>query len=108
MRTSWILGATLLASFCTLAHGACPAPVAAQLQLGGTTICVLIDDAALTKQRALLRTWIDRSARIVADYYGQFPVPMVVIRLGGMDGRSIGGGRTTNDSGLMIQMRVGR
>jgi hypothetical protein len=31
-----------------------------------------------------------------------------VIRLQGMDGSGVGGGRTTNDSGLMIQMRVGR
>jgi hypothetical protein len=69
---------------------------------------VIIDDAALLKQQALLRTWIERSAHIVADYYGQFPAQVVLIRLGGMDGGGIGGGRTTNDSGLMIQMRVGR
>ena len=73
-----------------------------------STICVVIDDAALIKQQPLLRAWIDRSAHIVADYYGQFPAPLVVIRLRGMDGSGVNGGRTTNDSGLMIQMRVGR
>jgi hypothetical protein len=71
-------------------------------------ICVAIDDASLMKQQSMLRAWIERSAHIVADYYGQFPAPEVLIGLGGMDGSGIGGGRTTNDSGLMIQMRVGR
>jgi hypothetical protein len=56
----------------------------------------------------LMLTWINRSARIVADYYGQFPAPLVTIRLRGMDGGGVGGGRTTNDSGLEIQVRVGR
>ena len=78
------------------------------MQLSGSTICVVIDDAKLSNQQPLLRTWIDRSAHIVADYYGQFPAPLLVIRLQGMDGSGVGGGRTTNDSGLMIQMRVGR
>jgi hypothetical protein len=67
-----------------------------------------MEDAALKKQQPLLRAWIDRSAHIVADYYGQFPAPLVVIRLRGMDGGGVNGGRTTNDGGLMIQMRVGR
>src|SRR6202034_95333 len=68
----------------------------------------LFEDAALNKEQPLLRTWINRSAHIVADYYGQFPAPLVVIRLRGMDGSGVSGGRTTSDGGLMIQMRVGR
>jgi hypothetical protein len=56
----------------------------------------------------LLHTWVERSAHIVANYYGRFPAPLVVIRLPSMEGRGVGGGRTTNDSGLVIQVRVGR
>jgi hypothetical protein len=107
VRISCFVGAAALSSICALAHAACPLPVSAQLQLGGSTICIVTDDT-LTKAQPLLRDWIDRSAHIVADYYGQFPAPLVVIRLRGMDGSGINGGRTTNDSGLMIQMRVGR
>jgi hypothetical protein len=106
MRASSILGGAVLASLCTLAHGACPARVSTELKVSGSAICVVIDDAALPRQQVL--RWIDRSAHIVADYYGGFPAPLVVIRLQGMDGSGVGGGRTTNDSGLMIQMRVGR
>jgi hypothetical protein len=107
VRIPWIVGAALV-SLCSHAHAACPGQTTFQMQLSGSTICAVIDDAKLSNQQPLLRTWIDRSARIVANYYGQFPAPLLVIRLQGMDGRGVGGGRTTNDSGLMIQMRVGR
>jgi hypothetical protein len=108
VRIFFIAAASLLAFIASPARAACPASTTLQLQMSASLICVSIDDAALLKQQPLLRTWIERSARIVTDYYGQFPAPSLLIRLGGMDGIGIGGGRTTNDSGLMIQMRVGR
>ena len=108
MRPSGLVSAAVLTSFCAIAHAACPERVSIQLQLSGSTICVVLDDAALKKEQPLLRGWIDRSAHIVSDYYGQFPAPLVVIRLRGMDGSGINGGRTTNDAGLMIEVRVGR
>jgi hypothetical protein len=108
VRPAWLVGAAVLTSFGALSDAACPDPVNLQLQLGDSRICVVMEDAALKKQQPLLRAWIDRSAHIVADYYGQFPAPLVVIRLRGMDGGGVNGGRTTNDGGLMIQMRVGR
>jgi hypothetical protein len=108
MRAPLILGGAVLSAFCTLAHSACPAGVNMELPVSGSQICVFIEDAGLAKQQPLLRVWIDRSAHIVAGYYARFPAPLVVIRLQGMDGSGVGGGRTTNDSGLMIQMRVGR
>jgi hypothetical protein len=108
VRPAWFISAAVLTSYCAIAHAACPQPVSIQLQLKGSTICVVVDDAALKKEQPLLRAWIDRSAHIVADYYDQFPAPLVVIRLQGMDGSGVNGGRTTNEAGLMIQMRVGR
>jgi hypothetical protein len=108
MRASLIFGGLIVASLGTRSYGACPSPVSTELKVSGSSICVVVEDAALRRQQLLLRTWIDRSARIVADYYDMFPAPLVVIRLQGMDGSGVGGGRTTNDSGLMIQMRVGR
>jgi hypothetical protein len=108
VRPACFVSVAVLTSFCAIAHAACPEPASIQLQVSGSTICVVMDDAALKKEQPLLRAWIDRSAHIVADYYGQFPAPLVVIRLRGMDGSGVNGGRTTNDGGLMIQMRVGR
>jgi hypothetical protein len=108
VRPAWSVSAAVLTSFCAVAHAACPEPASVQLQVSRSTICVAMDDVSLKREQPLLRAWIDRSAHIVADYYGQFPAPVVVIRLRGMDGSGVNGGRTTNDGGLMIQMRVGR
>lgn len=108
MRSAWFVTAAVLTLFCSISHAACPQPASMQLQLSESLICINLDDDALKRQQPRLRTWIDRSAHIVADYYGQFPAPLVVIRLRGMDGSGVNGGRTTNDGGLMIQLRVGR
>lgn len=108
MRASLILGGAILSAFSILAHGACAPGANMELPVGGSRICVFIEDGGLAKRQPLLRTWIDRSAHIVADYYASFPAPRLIIRLQGMGGSGVGGGRTTNDSGLVIQMRVGR
>lgn len=106
MRTS--LSVAILTLYCALAHGACPDRTTMPLRLGDSAICVFVEDGASADRQALLRAWVERSARIVADYYGRFPAPLVVIRLGAMQGSGVGGGRTTDESGLMIQVRVGR
>lgn len=85
---------------------ACPADAEA-LKIRGSTLCVAIDNPA-PPRRQLLLTWVERSANIVADYYGRFPAPLVVLHLQSTEGAGVGGGRTTNDSGLLIQVRVGR
>jgi hypothetical protein len=108
VRLAWIVSAAVLTSFCARGLAACPEPASIQLQLNGSMICVVMDDGTPKNQQALLHAWIDRSAHIVANYYGQFPAPLLIIRLRGMEGSGVNGGRTTNDSGLMIQMRVGR
>jgi hypothetical protein len=85
----------------------CPARTAA-LAVQGSTLCILIDDPARALQQRLLRVWIERSARIVADYYARFPAPLVELRIRAAPGGGVHGGRTTNESGLVIQVTVGR
>jgi hypothetical protein len=85
----------------------CPAQSGVALAAPGATLCVSIDDPSADFQR-LLRDWIERCARIVADYYAGFPAPVVVLRIHAAAGTGVRGGRTTNDSGLMIQVSVGR
>lgn len=86
----------------------CPSAITTVLSVQGSTLCVLIDDPAQMIRRQLLRDWIERSARIVANYYGRFPAPLVVLRIQPGPGGGVHGGRTTNDSGLLIQASVGR
>jgi hypothetical protein len=85
----------------------CPARTAA-LAVQGSTLCVAIDDPTQALRQQLLRDWIERSARIVADYYARFPAPLVELRIRAVPGGGVGGGRTTNESGLVIQVSVGR
>ena len=103
-----IIAAAMACAACNLAHAACPADTAARIEVSSSSLCVVIEDPALSKQMPLLHEWIERSARIVAGYYGQFPAPEVLLKVGGMDGSGVGGGRTNNDPALMIQVRVGR
>jgi hypothetical protein len=110
MRKASIFGlvALVLAPLFTYAHAAtCPARTTDKLEVRGSTLCLFLDDTT-SSRRQLLHTWVERSAHIVADYYGRFPAPLVALRLSSMEGRGVGGGRTTNDSGLVIQVNVGR
>jgi hypothetical protein len=86
----------------------CAAPPTVALAVPGGTICVQIDERVAVSQQPLLRQWIERSARIVAAYYAGFPAPLVVLRIQTAAGGGVHGGRTTNDSGLVIQVTVGR
>ena len=110
MRTASIcsLVTWLAAAPCNHANAAaCPAHTAEALEIRGSTLCLITDDWTPAR-RQLLRTWVARSANIVANYYGRFPAPLVSLSLRSMEGRGVGGGRTTNDSGLVIQVSVGR
>ena len=104
---AWMLAAS--AGPATAAPGAaCAKDAAIALSVQGGSLCVLIDDPAMSLQRPVLRQWIERSAQIVADYYGRFPAPLVLLRIQAASGGGVHGGRTTNESGLLIQVSVGR
>jgi hypothetical protein len=95
------------ASAISTAGDRCPARATAML-VQGSTLCVSTDDPTQALRPQLLRGWIERSAHIVADYYGRFPAPLVELRIRAAPGGGVGGGRTTNESGLVIQVSVGR
>jgi hypothetical protein len=59
-------------------------------------------------ERDRWREWVERSARIVAQYYGRFPASPVRIELDPTEGDGVGGGRTTHEGALMIRVQVGR
>ncbi len=86
----------------------CPERTTAAIVVRGSSLCAVIDDPTQSIRPELLRDWIERSARIVADYYARFPAPLVMLRIHAASGGNVRGGRTTNDSGLMIEVSVGR
>ncbi|MEP6548454.1 MAG: hypothetical protein ABJD53_13425 [Gammaproteobacteria bacterium] len=79
-----------------------------KISVQDATLCVSVDDPAHAISERLLHDWVERSARIVADYYAGFPAPLVSVRIRAAAGGGVRGGRTTNDSGLVIQITVGR
>lgn len=104
-----------LAMACAASATAAGAPVQSCAQQAGlkisvqdATLCVSVDDPAHAVSERLLHDWVERSARIVAAYYGGFPAPLVLVRIQAAAGGGVRGGRTTNDSGLLIQITVGR
>ena len=78
------------------------------IMVQGAMLCVSVDDPENALSEQLLKVWIDRSARIVAEFYGAFPAPLVLLRIQAAPDGGVHGGRTTNDSGLVIQIAVGR
>jgi hypothetical protein len=109
----WTLGgyaaAMLSLALCNKANAAPHCPQGARaLSVADSTLCLVQDGATPAKLKVAEQEWIERSAHIVAAYYGQFPAPLVVLQLGSGGGSGVNGGRTTNDDGLMIQATVGR
>jgi hypothetical protein len=101
-------GAVAAAGGAAAAGNHCPAQTTVALTVQGGTLCAFIDDPTQAIQHRPLRDWIERGARIVADYYARFPAPLIVLRIQTAPGGGVRGGRTTNDSGLVIQVTVGR
>ncbi|GAC1664762.1 MAG: hypothetical protein NVS9B2_02870 [Steroidobacteraceae bacterium] len=85
-----------------------PCPDAVALVVQGSTLCVSVETPAQSPATRMLLDWIERSAQIVAAYYGRFPAPVVALTIHAAPGRGVSGGRTTNDAGLAIQVSVGR
>lgn len=96
------------ASGITAADSRCPERTTIALDVQGGTLCAVMDDPAPPNRRRLLQDWIERSARIVTDYYARFPAPLVVLRIHTVPDGGVRGGRTINESGLVIQVSVGR
>jgi hypothetical protein len=86
---------------------ACPKVATERLEIQHSTLCIVMGDPTPAR-RDILRAWVERSARIVAGYYGRFPAAEVLIALDAMDGAGVGAGRTTDEGGLVIRVGVGR
>ncbi len=55
-----------------------------------------------------VHAWIERSAHIVAGYYGTFPVRELRLHLEAEPGQRVSGGTTWADPGARIRIRLGR
>jgi hypothetical protein len=100
-RAFWAPAALLLAA-------ALAAPAALASDTAGSRIEAAYDASAFALGDQGVRTWIERSARIVAGYYGRFPVPTLRLTIEPVGGRGVHGGTAFPGSGPNIRMRLGR
>jgi hypothetical protein len=98
------LNLTWLAAPCLHAQ---PAPSAGEeIRVGNAQLRLLMPSDQF-QSPALLAQWAQRSARIVAHYYGQFPVAAVRIVVIPVAGARVAGGTTFGRPAALIRVRVG-
>jgi hypothetical protein len=100
--------ALLLAPALIPAHGGAQPATARELEVEGVRLHVALDESEFSAGAPVLLQWIERSLRIVARYYGAFPVRELTIHVvpGPMPG--VGGGTTFGTPRALIRVRVGR
>ncbi len=81
------------------APGAAPAPARIHAEVDGTAFAI---------GEAGVRTWVLRSATIVAGYYGTFPVPELRLKITPVPGSGAKGGTAYPGRGPGIHVRLGR
>ncbi|HTT01695.1 MAG TPA: hypothetical protein VMG11_06345 [Steroidobacteraceae bacterium] len=78
------------------------------LEVAGVTIHLELDEREMNGDPARIQRWIGRSARIVAAYYGRFPVRDLAMVVVPASGERITGGTTFGQPRALIRVRVGR
>jgi hypothetical protein len=81
-------------------------PVMETLAVPGGSIELQFTPDFNAAQRAAARQWVQRSADVVARYFGRFPVPELLLQ--GGDGAGVKSGVTSAEPSLLIRVRLGR
>jgi hypothetical protein len=90
-----------------LASAAGEAP-GSDLQVAGAALHVDFEPDEFTAGAAPILAWVQRSASIVAGYYGRFPATPLRLRLQPQSGAGVQGGQTFAEHGAFIRVRLGR
>jgi hypothetical protein len=98
--------AIAFAALALAAAGATPAAPAAAVP--PARIAASFDAAAFAVGDEGIRSWIQRSATIVAGYYGRFPAPTLRLAIVPVAGRGVQGGTAYPGPGPGIRVRLGR
>lgn len=85
-----------------------PANVANLVRVGKATIAIEWRGEAADGERSGLSEWIERSARIVRGYYGEFPVDGLTLRVTTIEGSSMGAGHAFGVPQPLVEVNVGR
>ena len=98
-----------LMALLALGLAACAGPTAAeQMTVEGVSLRIDWGDAGFAGGTQPLRQWIERSLRIVAAYYGEFPTSALRIQVVSEPGSGVRSGKTWGYGGGFIRINVGR
>lgn len=78
-----------------------------QVEIGSSRIDVQLDSPSLYPISPMLLDWVDRSAQIVSQYYGRFPVDQVSLIISGSDGSNVSGGKQYSGNSPTITITAG-
>ncbi|MBV8146520.1 MAG: hypothetical protein JO184_16105 [Gammaproteobacteria bacterium] len=98
--------AALLAALLLLAGGVADADE--ELRIGGAALRVQLDRDAFGAGAPAILQWVQRSADIVARYYGRFPAATATLRLVAQSGDGVHGGKTFANPDAYIRVQLGR
>jgi hypothetical protein len=105
-RLALIAAVSACASAC---HAASPAADAArELSVAGATVHLAFEPDAFSAGAGPILGWVQRSADIVARYYGRFPTAALTLRIVAEPGEGVHGGRTFANPDAVIRVRAGR
>jgi len=79
------------------------------LVIGNSRVDVNFESGATQAGKEDLLKWVRWAAESVTAYYGRFPVPQLLLRIGSSDGTGVRGGRTFGrENGGFITIHVGK
>jgi hypothetical protein len=104
------IGADDTAAFNTpyMPYGAFDAMPTTEIKIGDASILVGYAPGEFDLSKTEINAWIDRCARIVAGYYGRFPVPRFRLLIMPTPGRGVRGGTTYGYRGPATKLRLGQ
>lgn len=78
-----------------------------QVEIGSSRIDVQLDSPSLYPISPMLLAWVDRSAQIVSQYYGRFPVDQVNLIISGSASSKVSGGKQYSGKSPTITITAG-
>jgi len=77
-----------------------------RIEVGGSSLEVSIDSDEFELGRTVLPDWVTQSARAVADYFGQFPVPRARVQITVSQGGRVSNGVSFREGGAHCRISV--
>ncbi|MEM7406980.1 MAG: hypothetical protein AAF458_16900 [Pseudomonadota bacterium] len=78
-----------------------------RIEVGGASLDVVLEPDVFELEDSALGAWVHRSASVLTDYYGRFPVPYATIHLRATGGRGVRTGNMQGWAGPRINIVLG-